>query len=114
MAKPDQVKDEHLRAQIEDARKHMRAGDGTTAVKTLSDAFIYMLTVKPALLEATGEARFGQMPIVFRWPMLGANLSRDSVMAKSPKIEFVRDHFAVSEAITYYEFTLETAVGQGL
>jgi hypothetical protein len=35
-------------------------------------------------------------------------------MAKAPKIDYVRDHFAVSEAITYYEFTLETAVGQGL
>jgi hypothetical protein len=29
-------------------------------------------------------------------------------------VKLTRDHFAVSEAITYYEFTLETAVAQGL
>ncbi len=114
MAKPDQITDADLRAQIEDARKQMRSGDGTAAVHTLSDAFLAMMRKKPEMLEATGEMRFGQMPMVFRWPNLGANLSRDSVIAKAPKIDFIRDHFAVSEAITYYEFTLETAVAQGL
>jgi hypothetical protein len=114
MARPDQIADPDLRSQIENARSQMRSGDGTSAVHTLTDAFLYMLRKKPEMLEATGEARFGQMPIIMRWPNLGANLSRESVMAKAPKIDYVRDHFAVSEAITYYEFTLETAVGQGL
>ena len=50
------------------------------------------------------------MPAVMRWPNLGANLKLDSVMAKKPEIEFIRDHFAVSEAITYYEYTLESAI----
>jgi hypothetical protein len=114
MARPDQVSDSELRSQIEAARTQMRSGDGTNAVHTLAEAFLYMLRKKPEMLEATGEMRFGQMPIVMRWPNLGANLSRDSVMAKAPKIDFIRDHFAVSEAITYYEFTLDTAVSQGL
>jgi hypothetical protein len=114
MAKPEQIKDLEIRAQVEHGLKQLRSGDGTGAVHTLSDAFLEMLRKKPELLEATGQQRFGQMPLVFRWPNLGANLNRDSVMAKMPAIEFVRDHFAVSEAITYYEFTLETAIGQGL
>ena len=114
VAKPDQVKDEDLRSQIEHARKQMRSGDGTGAVHTLADTFLEMMRKKPEMLESGVEMRFGQMPMVMRWPNLGANLNRDSVMAKMPAIEFVRDHFAVSEAITYYEFTLETAVAQGL
>lgn len=114
MAKPEQVTDPDLRIQIESARTQMRSGDGTGAVRTLADAFLYMMRKKPEMLEAGTQMRFGQMPMVMRWPNLGANLSRESVMAKAPQIDFVRDHFAVSEAITYYEFTLETAVAQGL
>jgi hypothetical protein len=92
----------------------MRAGEGTKAVHTLTDAFLYMMRKKPEMLEAGTPMRFGQMPMVFRWPNLGANLVRESIAEKAPRIEFIRDHFAVSEAITYYEFTLETAVAQGL
>ncbi|HXH22219.1 MAG TPA: hypothetical protein VNN10_09325 [Dehalococcoidia bacterium] len=114
MARPDQIADPELRSQIEAARTQMRSGDGTAAVHTLVDAFLYMLRKRPELLEVGAPGRFGQMPVIMRWPNLGANLSRESVMAKAPQIEFVRDHFAVSEAITYYEFTLETAVSQGL
>jgi hypothetical protein len=29
-----------------------------------------------------------------------------------PKIEFVREKFAMSEAITYFEFTVDTAIQQ--
>ena len=114
MARPDQVSDAELRSQIESARRQMRSGDGTGAVHTLVDAFLYMMRKKPELLDAGAPGRFGQVPMVMRWPNLGANLSRDSVLAKAPQIDFVRDHFAVSEAITYYEFTLDTAVAQGL
>jgi hypothetical protein len=35
------------------------------------------------------------------------------VRARDPKIELVRDRFALSEAITYFEFTLDTAIAQG-
>ena len=54
------------------------------------------------------------IPAAMRWPALGANLSLASVTAKEPKIEFTREKFAVSEAITYYEYTLESAIAQGL
>jgi hypothetical protein len=74
-----------------------------------------MLKAKPDLVEETVAARAGRrMPLIMRWPALGANLSRESVDAKDPKIDFVRDHFAVSEAITYYEFTIDTAIDQGM
>jgi hypothetical protein len=33
--------------------------------------------------------------------------------AGKPEIEFVRDRFAISEAMTYYQFILETAIREG-
>ena len=111
MAKPDQIQDGDLRAQIEKAYQHMREGQGTDAVKILADAYLYQLNHKPDMLDETIEPRPGRkLPAVMRWPNLGANLKLDSVMAKKPEIEFIRDHFAVSEAITYYEYTLESAI----
>lgn len=115
MAKPDQIKDAALRAQVEQASAQMRAGQGGEAVKTLSAAYLSMLAQKPSMLDETIELRPGRkMPAVMRWPMLGANLTLDSVLAKQPQIVFEREKFAVSEAITYYEFTLESAINAGL
>ena len=115
MPKPEQVKDPDLRGKIETAHQQMRAGDGTGAVKTLADAYLLILAKKPEFLEQKLEMRPGfSIPAVMRWPALGANLTLASVTAKEPKIEFIRDRFAVSEAITYYEFTLEAAIAQGL
>ncbi len=53
------------------------------------------------------------MLAVMRWPALGANLKLESIEAKQPEIEFIRDRFAVSEAIMYYEYTLESAINAG-
>lgn len=115
MAKPDQVKDGDLRAQIEKAYQEMRSGKGSDAVRTLSDAYLYLLNKHPEMLDETIEPRPGrQMPAVMRWPALGANLSLESVQQKKPRIEFIRDRFAVSEAITYYEYTLESAIQKGV
>jgi hypothetical protein len=47
------------------------------------------------------------MPRVLRWPALGANMDAESARAGAPKIEFVRDRFSVSEAMTYYQFVLD-------
>ena len=51
-----------------------------------------------------------QMPLLMRWPMLGANIKPGSVQAGQPEIEYIRDRFALSEATSYYEFALETAI----
>jgi hypothetical protein len=84
-------------------------------VRSLADTFLWMVKAKPDLLEQSVAARAGRrMPLIMRWPALGANLSRESVEAKDPKIEFVRDHFAMSEAITYFEFTVDTAISQDM
>lgn len=115
MAKHDQIVDDELRSKLEDAHQDMRTGKGTDAVRTLVDAYLHMLKLKPEMLDEEIEPRPGfKMFAVMRWPMLGANLTLASVRAKQPVIEYKRDHFAVSEAITYYEYVVETALSREL
>lgn len=114
MPKPEQVADPELRGLIESAHAMMRSGRATDAVKTLTAAYLQLLAIKPELLDETLEPRPGRtVPAVMRWPALGANLTLESVLRKRPQIEFVRDRFSVSEAITYYEYTLESAINAG-
>lgn len=115
MQKIDKIKDDELRGRLTEAHQQLRSNKPTDAVRSLADTFLWMLKAKPELLEQSVAARAGRrVPLVMRWPALGANLSRESVDANDPKIEFVRDHFAMSEAITYFEFTVDTAIDQGM
>lgn len=114
MATPEQVEHSDLRELIASAHTLMRAGRATDAVRTLANAYLLLLQLKPELLDQAVATMSGRtIPTVMRWPALGANLDIDSVLDKHPRIEFVRDRFAISEAMTYYEFTLETAIGAG-
>ena len=115
MPKHDQVVDDDLRAWLEQADQEMRNGKGNDAVRTLSNAYLYMLNKTPELMDEQIEPRPGfKMFTVMRWPMLGANLTLESVRAKQPVIDFKRDHFAISEAITYYEYVLDTALSRDM
>jgi hypothetical protein len=115
MQKLDKIHDAELRSRLTEAHQQLRSNQPTDAVRSLADTFLWMLKAKPELLGETVAARAGRrLPLVMRWPALGANLSRESVEAKDPKISFIRDHFAMSEAITYYEFTIDTAIDQGM
>ena len=114
MAKPDQIKDEKLRTIVTRAHAEMRANKPTDAVKTLCEAFTYLLEMKPDLKTRKVALRPGvEMPFLMRWPQLGANLKPASLMAGTPEFQFVREKFALSEAFTYYEFTLDTAIAEG-
>jgi hypothetical protein len=113
--KLDNIKDDALRTSLEAVHQQLRKNQPTDAVKNVTAVFLGMLNDHPELLERTVAVRQGmQMPIVMRWPALGANLDFQSIRAKQPKIDFIRDHFAMSEAITYYEFTVDTALREGL
>ena len=114
MAKHDKVVDEALRAQFDAAFAQLRGGQPADAVRTLSEAFLAMLREHPSLLEATVATRAGmpRVPVVNRWPALGANLVRED--GAPPRVEFVRDRFAMSEALTYYEFAVDLALDHSL
>jgi hypothetical protein len=109
MAKHDAVQDEALRSSFDQAFAALRGGKPTDAVRTLADAFLGMLRDHPELATETVAGRNGaRVPLVGRWPALGANL------VAGPSIEFVRDRFAMSEALTYYEFTVDVALDHSL
>ncbi len=114
MPRPDQIQNEELRALVESGHECMRNRKAAEAVRAVVEAFLLLLELKPELVSKTVEFRPGRsMPFLMRWPALGANLKPGSIRAGKPEIEFVRDRFAISEAMTYYEFVLETAIKEG-
>jgi hypothetical protein len=110
MPRAEQVADERLRGMLVEAYAHVRAGRTGDGVRGIAAAFLHMLQIRPDILAETVAMRTGAVPVVMRWPQFGANLKPDSVRAGKPEIEFVRDRFSLSEAITYFEFTVETAI----
>ena len=113
MARPDDIQDEALRDLVQNGYECMRNRKAPEAVRAFSDAFLILLELRPGLITKKIEFRVGrEMPFLMRWPALGANLKPGSVRAGKPEIEFVRDRFAISEAMTYYEFVLETAINE--
>ncbi len=114
MNRPEKIKDEALRTRVAHAYGQLRAGDPSGAVRTLADAFVDLLVRHPALLELTTTVRGRPIPLVTRWPAFGANLVLDPEGGQPPRVELVRERFALSEALTYYEFLVDLAVDQGL
>jgi len=111
VARQDQIKDAALRELINDAHGLMRRNQPTDAMRSLVAALYRLLEVKPELATEQLEPRPGwKMPFLTRWPQYGANWKTGSLAAGKPEIEFSRDRFALSEAITCYEFLLDTAI----
>jgi hypothetical protein len=114
MSRADKIKDPELRSQVNDAYGQLRGGDPSGAVRSLAAAFTGTLSAHPELLELTTTVRGRAIPIVTRWPAFGANLVLDPERGEPPRIDFVRERFAVSEALTYFEFLVDLALDQGL
>ncbi len=114
--KLDKVADDKLRERLDEVRGLLRTNKPTDAVRTCVDVFLEMLRDHPKVREAKIFVPMArrEIPSIMRWPPLGANLVAESIESGEPRIEMMRDHFALSEAITYYEFTLDTAIDQGL
>lgn len=111
MAKPDQIENPAYRKRVQEAHTLIRSGKASDAVRVLADTYLTLLRERPELLDRTVEPRPGRkFPAVMQWPMYGANLTLESVMRKAPEIEFTRERFSTAEALTYYEYTLESIV----
>ena len=113
LARKDQIKDPKLKALIDEAHGLMRRNQPTEAMHGLVAALYRLLELKPELATEQLEPRPGwKMPFLTRWPQYGANWKDGSLDAGKPEIEYVRDRFALSEAITCYEFLLDTAIAR--
>ena len=107
MAQPAEIANESLRTQLTRAHQLLGEGRATDVVHKCVEAYLRLLDQRPELLDVRLQPRPGlDIPAVMRWPALGANLTHESVLAGEPRIEYLRQDFTLSEAITYYEYTL--------
>jgi len=109
MGRREQVQNEELRGLIDESYAQMRQGQASDAVRTLVRCFLRLIELRPDLISRTIETAGGQRyPFLMSWPALGADLSFESLRKGKPEIELKRERFAISEAMTYYEFVLDT------
>jgi hypothetical protein len=107
MARPGDIKNEELRLQLEAAFAAMRKGQGGEAVRLIAATYLRFLEIHPEVKTDTIPFRNFTIPRIMRWPGLGANLKPESLQTGRPEIEFTRERFATSEAMTYYQFVLD-------
>lgn len=107
MAKPSDIQNPLLQEKLQLAFDAMRASKGLASVEATADAFLTFIDLNPEVKDETIGMRGRQVPRLMRWPALGANLKPGSMQAGKPEIEFIRERFSVSEAMTYYQFVLE-------
>ena len=105
MARYEDVQDAGVRALLEQATNDMRGGDPSSAVRACCDAFLLLIEQHPDLFEENLPA--DEKIHHQQFPRFGARL--ESVEGK-PSIEFDRDRFSMGEAITYLDFTTDTAL----
>jgi hypothetical protein len=102
MPKPEQIQSGELRPLLEEAHRALRAGDPATAVHRCADAFLKLAAEHPRVLEIPQGMR------IHPWPRLGAFLELPE--SAPARIDFQKEQFTLSEAITYYEYTLTTVL----
>ena len=107
MPKPSDIRNAELRQSMEGAFAAMRSGKGVDAVRACATGYLRFLELHPEAKAETIAMRDRRIPRVMRWPALGANMDLASVQAGSPRIDFTREAFSVSEAMTYYQFVLD-------
>ena len=107
--KVDSIGDEKLRESMAAAHTSLRAGDYLDVVRRAADAYVELLRRKPELLEEPGI--MGRMRVMM-FPRLGARLEREE--GQAPVVEWDRETFGFSEAVTYFEFAVDQLVKEGL
>jgi hypothetical protein len=105
--KLERIKDDSLRESLTAAQGSLRAGNFGDVVHRASDAYAEMLRRDPDLMKGP----LGMRRILF-YPRLGARLIQEQ--DGSPAVIYDRETFTFSEAITYFEFAVDSLVREGL
>ena len=105
--KVDRITDEKLRDSMATAHASLRSGNYKDVVERAADAYLELLRRKPELL----EGMMGRMRVMM-FPRLGAKLEREE--GKQPTLQWDREIFGFAEAVTYFEFAVDSLVREGL
>ncbi len=106
-AKLDRIQDPALRESLRTAHASLVSGNYPDVVRRAAEAYVELLKRKPDLLQGP-MGRFR----IFMFPRLGAHL--ETPPDGPPTVVYDRDRFSFSEAVTYFEFALDTLVREGL
>jgi hypothetical protein len=87
---------------MEEAHAALLGGRYLETVRKCADSYLSLLQSRPEVMEPGSGIRPGA------WPRLGVRLTLDE--RGSPDMVWERDRFALSEAITYFEFTLDQLI----
>jgi hypothetical protein len=115
MADPKDIRDPTLRASLEQAGRLRDDGDYFGAVRQSVDAFAQLaerrpdVIVRPPMPGQPVSASGGTPGTRTRaWPSyLGVSLNWDS---EKPSLKFDKERFSMSEAASYFEYTVEEIV----
>lgn len=103
----ERITDAALRESMAAAHVSLRSGDYPDVVRRCAAVYLELLRRKPELL----EGMLGRLRVMM-FPRLGARLEwRDEGL---PALEWDRETFAFSEAVTYFEFAVDQLVREGL
>jgi hypothetical protein len=105
--KIDRINDDALRDSLATAQASLKSGNFPDVVHRSSDAYVEMLRRDPELMKGP----LGMRRILF-YPRLGARLIQES--DGSPAVIYDRETFSFTEAITYFEFAVDSLVKEGL
>ena len=116
MARPSEVTDPLLRIALTEAEQALDAGDWIEAVRKSAAAYTYLAETKPDGIVRSGPA-VNDLPTTGRpenrgavrpWPdLFGVTLRWDG---DQPSMVFDKQKFTMSEAVTYFEYTLDSAI----
>ena len=111
MARVDDIRDDQLRGLVAEARAAYREGDATTSVHKSVEALLTLMEREPDLIQlerAPGTpARKGYV-----WPTLGVKVETGE--GQPPRAVYEREQFSTAEAITFYEFAVDSVVAAEL
>ena len=103
----DRIKDDQLRESLASAHASLGKGDYLDVVRRAADAYLELLRRKPDLLEGME----GRMRVMM-FPRLGAKLEREE--GQEPAVVWDRETFGFAEAVTYFEFAVDSLVREEL
>lgn len=105
--KTEKIQDEGLRRSMQEAQAALKAGDFRKVVELAANSYVELLRRKPEMTQ--GVAQFRN---VMFFPRLGAHLQLNS--EGQPEIVYDREKFIFSEAITYYEYAVDSLIREGV